>query len=94
MKQINEILFRAVCLCAAALLLVISLLCSIRVTAVNDRAARLERENAALEAEIAVLAARAESRLSLEELERYAVEKLGMQRLSPGQVILIETPER
>ena len=82
------------CLCAAALLLVISLLCSIRVTAVNDRAARLERENAALEAEIAVLAARAESRLSLEELERYAVEKLGMQRLSPGQVILIETPER
>lgn len=94
MKQINEILFRAVCLCAAALLLVISLLCSIRVTAVNDRAARLERENAALEAEIAVLAARAESRLSLEELERYAVEKLGMQRLSPGQVILIEAPER
>ena len=94
MKQINEILFRAVCLCAAALLLVISLLCSIRVTAVNDKAARLERENAALEAEIAVLAARAESRLSLEELERYAVEKLGMQRLSPGQVILIETPER
>lgn len=94
MKQINEILFRAVCLCAAALLLVISLLCSIRVTAVNDRAARLERENAALEAEIAVLAARAESSLSLEELERYAVEKLGMQRLSPGQVILIEAPER
>ena len=94
MKQVNEILFRAVCLCAAALLLVISLLCSIRVTAVNDRAARLERENAALEAEIAVLAARAESSLSLEELERYAVEKHGMQRLSPGQVILIETPER
>ena len=94
MKQVNEILFRAVCLCAAALLLVISLLCSIRVTAVNDRAARLERENAALEEEIAVLAARAESRLSLEELEHYAVEKLGMQRLSPGQVILIETPER
>ncbi|MBO6041212.1 MAG: hypothetical protein J6P58_08365 [Oscillospiraceae bacterium] len=94
MKQVNEILFRAVCLCAAALLLVASLLCSIRVTAVNDMAARLERENAALEAEIAVLAARAESRLSLEELERYAVEKLGMQRLSPGQVILIETSER
>lgn len=94
MKQVNEILFRAVCLCAAALMLVMSLLCSIRVTAVNDKAARLERENAALEAEIAVLAARAESRLSLEELERYAVEKLGMQRCGPGQVILIEAPER
>lgn len=75
-------------------MLVMSLLCSIRVTAVNDRAARLERENAALEAEIAVQTARAESRLSLEELERYAVEKLGMQRCSPGQIILIETPVR
>ena len=94
MKQINEILFRAVCLCAAALMLVMSLLCSIRVTAVNDRAARLERQNAALEAEIAALTARAESRLSLEELERYAVEKLGMQRCGPDQIILIETPER
>ena len=94
MKQVNEILFRAVCLCAAALMLVMSLLCSIRVTAVNDRAARLERENAALEAEIAVLTARAESRLSLEALERYAVEKLGMQRCGPDQIILIETPER
>lgn len=75
-------------------MLVMSLLCSIRVTAVNDRAARLERENAALEAEIAVQTARAESRLSLEELERYAVEKLGMQRCSPGQIILIETSVR
>ena len=94
MKQVNEILFRAVCLCAAALMLVMSLLCSIRVTAVNDRATRLERENAALETEIAVLTARAESRLSLEELERYAAEKLGMQRCGPGQIILIETPDR
>ena len=75
-------------------MLVMSLLCSIRVTAVNDRAARLERQNAALEAEIAVLTARAESRLSLEELERYAVEKLGMQRCGPDQIIRIETPER
>ena len=94
MKQVNEILFRAVCLGAAALMLVMSLLCSIRVTAVNDRAARLERENAALEAEIAVLTARAESRMSLEELERYAVEKLGLQRCGPDQIILIEAPER
>jgi cell division protein FtsL len=94
LKQVNEILFRAVCLCAAALMLLMSLLCSIRVTAVNDGAARLERENAALEAELAVLTARMESNLNLEELERYAVEKLGMQRCGPDQIILIEMPER
>ncbi len=83
-------LFRAVCLAAAAGMLVLSLLCSIRLAAVNDRAARLERENAALEEEIAVLNARIESSLSLEELERIAYEELGLQKCAPGQVIHIE----
>ena len=92
MRQINEILFRAVCLCAAVLMLLMSLLCSIRVAAVNERAAKLERENAALTEEIAMLTARSESRLSLEELERCAREKLGMQRLTPGQIIMMEFP--
>ena len=92
MRQINEILFRAVCLCAAVLMLLMSLLCSIRVAAVNERAAKLERENAALTEEIAMLTARSESRLSLEELERFASEKLGMQRLTPGQIIMMEFP--
>ena len=92
MRQINEILFRAVCLCAAVLMLLMSLLCSIRVAAVNERAAKLERENAALTEEIAMLTARSESRLSLEELERCASEKLGMQRLTPGQIIMMEFP--
>ena len=92
MRQVNELLFRAVCLCAAVLLLMMSLLCSIRVAAVNDTAARLERENAALTDEIALLTARTESRLSLDELERYAAEKLGMQRCTPGQIVMIDTP--
>ena len=94
MRQVNELLFRAVCLLAAALMLVMSLLCSIRLAAVNDRAAKLAQENEALRTEIAVLNARAESRLSLETLERYAVEELGLQRCSPGQVVWIDTPVR
>lgn len=89
MKQVNELLFRAVCLSAAAVMLVMSLLCSIRLAAVNDRAARLERENAALTREIDVLSARNESRLSLEELERRAVDELGLQRCTPGQIQVI-----
>ena len=85
-------MFRAVCLCTAALMLVLSLLCSIRLTAVNDREARLTREIAELERENESLRVRCESRLSLEEIERYAVEKLGMQRLSGEQIIRIKTP--
>ncbi len=92
MKQVNECLFRAVCLCTAALMLVLSLLCSIRLTAVNDREARLTREIAELERENESLRVRCEIRLSLEEIERRAVQELGMQRCSPGQIIIIEEP--
>ncbi len=90
MKQVNEMLFRAVCLSAAAVMLVLSLLCSIKLAAVNDRAAKLEKENAALTEEIAVLSARVESSLSLAELERIAYEELGLQKCAPGQIITIE----
>ena len=38
------------------------------------------------------MTARAESRLSLEALERYAVEELGLQRCTPGQIVVIDTP--
>ena len=89
MKHVNELLFRAVCMAAAAMLLLLSLLCSIRLTAVNDRAASLLRENEELEAEIAVLTARAESRMSLDALEQYATEVLGLQRCTPGQIIVV-----
>ena len=90
MKHVNELLFRAVCMCTAAVMLVLSLLCSIRLAAVNDREARLLREIERLETENAVLTARAEQRLSLEELERYAGEILGLQHCTPGQIVIVE----
>lgn len=90
MKHVNELLFRAVCMSAAAVMLVLSLLCSIRLAAVNDRAAKLMKEIEALETENTVLTARAEERLSLEELERYAGEVLGLQRCTPGQIVVVE----
>ena len=51
-----------------------------------------KRETERLKAENARLLARCESSLSLEEIERYAVEELGMQRLSGEQMIWVGEP--
>ena len=87
-----ENLFRAICLCFSVLLLVLSLLWDIRLAALNDLAAGKKRETERLKAENARLLARCESSLSLEEIERYAVEELGMQRLCAEQMRNVGEP--
>ena len=89
MKQLNETLFTAVTLCFSALLLVMTLLTGIKLAAVND-AARLEQETARLRTQNGILEAEYENSLSLEEIERYAEEVLGMQRCTPEQMIYIQ----
>lgn len=89
-KQTANVLFRAVCLCFSAALLVLSLLSAIDLAAVNDRAARLEKEIETLETENDILLARCENSLSLEEVERRAIEELGMQHCTPNQIVYIE----
>lgn len=88
----TEHLFQAVCLGFSALLLVLSLLLDARLAALNDAAAEREREAGRLLAENARLRARCESSLSLEEIERYAREELGMQPLCGEQMIPVEEP--
>ncbi|MEA5151833.1 MAG: hypothetical protein VB039_04425 [Oscillospiraceae bacterium] len=90
MKQLNETLFTAVTLCFSALLLVMTLLTGIKLAAVNDAAARLEQETARLRTQNGILEAEYENSLSLEEIERYAEEVLGMQRCTPEQMIYIQ----
>ena len=90
MKQLNETLFTAVTLCFSALLLVMTLLTGIKLAAVNDAAARLEQETARLRTQNGILEADYENSLSLEEIERYAEEVLGMQRCTPEQMIYIQ----
>lgn len=92
MKEPGETLFRAVCLLASALLLILSLLSGIRLAALNDTAAACRREVEQLKTENARLLAACESSLSLEEIERYAVRELGMQHLSGEQIVRIEEP--
>ena len=75
---------------AGLVLLVSALLGSIRLAALNEELTGLEKSLKTLKEENRVLQARVESSLSLEELERRATEELGMQRLSPGQIIYID----
>ena len=86
----NGILFRAICIGFSLMLLVSALLGSIRLAALNEELTGLEKSLKTLKEENRVLQARVESSLSLEELERRATEELGMQRLSPGQIIYID----
>lgn len=90
MARMNDILFRAICIGFSLLLLVSALLGSIRLAALNEELTGLEKSLKTLKEENRVLQARVESSLSLEELERRATEELGMQRLSPGQIIYID----
>lgn len=92
MKEVCETLFRAIGFCFSAMLLVLSLLTSIKLAAVNDTAAGMERAVEKLRAENEILRAEYENSISLEEIERYAVEELGMQRCSPSQIVYIEYP--
>lgn len=86
----NGILFRAICIGFSLLLLVSALLGAIRLAALSEELNTLEKTLKTLKEENRVLHARVESSLSLEELERRAIEELGMQRLSPGQIIYID----
>lgn len=90
MGRVNGILFRAICIGFSLVLLVSALLGAIRLAALNEELNALEKSLKALKEENRVLQAKVESSLSLEELERRAIEELGMQRLSPGQIIYIE----
>lgn len=91
-KRVSELLFRAVGFLFSAVLLVLSLLTSIKLAAVNDTAAKLETQVSQLKSENQVLRAQYENSISLEEIETYATQVLGMQRCSPGQIIYIEYP--
>ena len=92
-KRTSELLFNAIAALFSAVLLVLSMLCAVELAAVNDQAAALEKENERLKTENQILQTRLDNSLSLAELERYAVDVLGMQRPAPGQIRTIEITE-
>ena len=77
----------------SAVIVVLSLLASAKLAEVEDRSEKLKKETALLEQRNRLLQAQCENLVSIEDLERYAIEQLGMQRLSPGQVFYLETDD-
>ena len=85
LKKMSASCFCAVLYCFSSVMLILSLLVSIRITALGDEAARLEKEIELLQEENTRLMLRYESLVSLDEVEAYAVGVLGMQPLSAEQ---------
>ena len=88
-KETVNALFRAVCLLFSALLLIMSLLSGIDLTAANDEAARLKTRIEACEEENRQLRSRINTATSLEEIERRARQELMMQPAGPGQIVAL-----
>ena len=92
-KQLSEQLFRAVCLGFSAILLVMALFGQIRLVKTESRIESLENAIADAENERVVLQIRLNEALPLEELERRAVQELGMRHPEPGQIVTIDYQE-
>lgn len=90
MKKVSAALFAVVVFTFSALLLVLSLLAAIRLAALNDTASRLTAQTNELRNENAALLAQYEQYISIDELERYAVDKLGMRRCTAEQIEYID----
>ena len=87
MHHPREILFQILCVAASLLLLVMSLLYGVRITALNQQATAAKASVEALREENEILRVRAADSCSLEEIERRAREELGMQSLSAEQIV-------
>ncbi len=93
MKQLNESLFRTICLAFSALLLTVFLLTTIDTAVERDKRGRLAREVSDLEEGNDRLRAQLQETLSPEGLEAFARDRLGMQPASPGQIVYLPTPD-
>lgn len=82
--------FVAVVFSFSAIMLIFSLLCSIKLSALNDSVNRVSAGITTMETQTECLVAEYESLINIEELERYATEKLGMQHATAIQIEYLE----
>lgn len=89
-ERLSALLFRVVCLSFSAALLVLALFSQIRLVRSESRIEALRKSISEAKNENILLRVKIDSALSLEELERRAVQELGMRRPEPGQIVAIE----
>ena len=77
----------------SAAAIVLSLLASARITELRDRGGKLAKEIHEIKRESIHLRAECDNAISLEYLESYATNVLGMQHVSPNQIFYIENDE-
>ncbi len=87
MKRVNSILFCVICAAFSAVMLVMTLFGQIELARASDAIAQMQAEAESLREENGVLRARYENSISLEEIEKYATERLGMKTPGAGQII-------
>jgi cell division protein FtsL len=90
MKKASALAFRVICLGFSALLLVMTLFTHIRLVRTQSRIGELEEAITRAENEQIQLQIKTASALDLSELERRAVQELGMRRPEPGQIVEID----
>lgn len=90
MKRASFILFRVICLGFSLLLLVMCLLSRISLAQTEARIEDLKGAVSQASSEERLLEAQLESGISLEKLDEYAVNKIGMQHPVQGQIRYIE----
>ncbi len=87
--RLSALLFRAICLGFSVLLLVLTLLGQLRLVSAQGRIEALESELCEAENTNTILNTKLAAGLSLEALERFAVQELGMQHPEPGQIVVL-----
>ena len=93
MKQLRESFFKVICFSFSAFILVMFLLTTIDVSVERDKRGRLAREVQELTEDNERLTAQVESLYSLEAIENYAREILGMRECTSGQIVYLDLSE-
>ena len=90
MGRISDFIFEIVLFSFSALVLVLMLLGCVQLSQSEDRTEKMETAILERRRENRILQARCESCMSMEELEEYALNELGMQQCRPWQIVYIE----
>lgn len=93
MEKKRRNVFSSILLFFSALVIVLSLLAAARTAELRDKSEKLSTEIHEIKRENILLKSRCDNEVSLDYLERYATNVLGMQHISPNQIFYLETDE-